>query len=78
MLSVHLVFCYVVKRNRPFKPLTPTLLELSHFQMIAELSFVSCNRLLFDSAESAENSVDMMKSADWFRYRDGRIMDTFK
>jgi hypothetical protein len=56
----------------------PTLLELSHFQMIAELSFVSCNRLSFDSAESAENAVDTMKSTDKFRYGNGRILDTFK
>jgi len=42
----------------------PTLPELSHLQMIARLLFVSCNRLLFDSAESAENAVDTVKSAD--------------
>ena len=63
-LVVDLVFCYGVERYRPFKPRTPTLLELLHLQMIAELSFVSCNRLSFDSAESAENAVDTMKSSD--------------
>jgi len=61
---VDLVFCYGVERNRPFSYRTPTLLELSHFQIIAELSFVSCNRLSFDSAESAENAVDTMKGTD--------------
>ena len=62
--AVDLVFCYGVERDRPFKPLMPTLLVASHLQMIAGLSFVLCNRLLFDSAESAENAVDTLKSAD--------------
>ena len=61
---VDLVFCYGVAQDRPFSYRMPTLLELSHLQMIAELSFVSCNRLSFDSAESAENAVDTLKSAD--------------
>jgi len=42
----------------------PSLLELLRFQIIAELLFVSCNRLSFDSAEGAENAVDTMKSSD--------------
>ena len=67
-----------MERDWPFSYRISTLLEFSHFQIIAELSFVSCNRLLFDSAESAENAVDTMKSTDSFRHRNGRIMDTFK
>ena len=75
---VDLVFCYGVERDRPFSYRISTLPELSHTQMIAELLFVSCNRLSFDSAESAENAVDTMKSTDKFRYGNGRILDTFK
>jgi len=70
---VDLVFCYGVERDRSFSYRISTLLELLHFQTIARLSFVSCNRLSFDSAESAENAVDTMKSTDKFRYGNGRI-----
>ena len=75
---VDLDFCYEVERERPFSYQMPTLLELSHFQIIAELLFVLCNRLLFESAESAENAVYTMKSTDQFRHGNGRILDTFK